>query len=67
MSTVPEKSVLDQRELDNSRMPYQLPFPRQRLWQWPILLRLRRKPGSPHLPQRPAPAAPGRQSGWCHR
>ena len=27
MSTVPEKSVLDQRELDESRMPYQLPFP----------------------------------------
>ena len=27
MDTVPEPSVLDQRELDMSRMPYQLPFP----------------------------------------
>ena len=27
METVPTPSVLDQRELDTSRMPYQLPFP----------------------------------------
>lgn len=27
MDTLPERSVLDQRELDMSRMPYQLPFP----------------------------------------